>query len=203
MDSQPSDVLAALAADRPPGGAAAAVTDLYRAHALGLTRMAHVMLGDRQGAEDVVHDAFCGLYLRWAKLADPGKALPYLRSCVLNGCRTEIRKSRRRPALEPTGGPADGELAGPADPEAGSAESAALAGEGRRAVLAAVTRLPHRQREVLVLRYYLGEPDEAIAELLGIAGSTVRSTLHRALARLGAELPADSLPANSRPRRLS
>ena len=62
----------------PPGpvsAAAEAVTALYRAHALGLIRLAVVMLGDRAAAEDAVQEAFCGLYRRWHGLSDPGKAL--------------------------------------------------------------------------------------------------------------------------------
>ena len=52
---------------------AEAVTALYRAHALGLIRLAVVMLGDRPAAEDAVQEAFCGLYRRWHSLADPGQ----------------------------------------------------------------------------------------------------------------------------------
>jgi DNA-directed RNA polymerase specialized sigma24 family protein len=81
---------------REKADAETAVTALYRAHALGLTRLAHVMLGDQSGAEDIVHDAFYGLYRRWDKLADKQKAQQYLRSSVLNGCRTELRRGRRR-----------------------------------------------------------------------------------------------------------
>lgn len=158
--------------------AEAAVTALYRQHALGLTRLAHVMLGDRPGAEDVVHEAFYGLYRRWDRLKDPAKAPQYLRSSVLNGCRTQLRRSR-----PPGGTPAD--RAGAIQP---SAEADVLAGEDRRDVLAAITRLPDRQREVLVLRYYLDEPEGVIAAALGIGASTVRSTLSRALKALGADL---------------
>jgi DNA-directed RNA polymerase specialized sigma24 family protein len=43
-----------------------AVTALYREHAAGLTRLAVAMLGDRPAAEDVVQEAFCGLYRRWS-----------------------------------------------------------------------------------------------------------------------------------------
>ena len=50
--------------------AAQAVTALYEAHAVGLIRLAVVMLGDRAAAEDVVQEAFCGLYRRWGQLAD-------------------------------------------------------------------------------------------------------------------------------------
>ena len=45
-----------------PADSAAAVTALYRDKALTLTRLAYIMLGSRAAAEDVVHDAFCGLY---------------------------------------------------------------------------------------------------------------------------------------------
>ena len=57
-------------ADVSPGtkDRAAAVSVLYAGHALGLIRLAHIMLGNRQAAEDVVHDAFLGLYRRWPHL---------------------------------------------------------------------------------------------------------------------------------------
>ena len=65
-----------------------AVINLYRVHVLGLTRLAVVMLGDRPAAEDVVQEAFCGLYRRWHSLSDTAKALSYVRSSVINGCRS-------------------------------------------------------------------------------------------------------------------
>jgi DNA-directed RNA polymerase specialized sigma24 family protein len=68
------------------------VTALYHEHALGLTRLAHVMLGDRAAAEDVVQEAFTGLFRRWMFIDDTDKAPAYLRSAVLNGCRTVARR---------------------------------------------------------------------------------------------------------------
>ncbi len=50
------------------------VTALYEAHALSLTRLAYVMLGDRPAAEDVVQEAFLGLYKRWSHLRDTAGA---------------------------------------------------------------------------------------------------------------------------------
>ena len=50
---------------RETPGAAASVTALYAEHALGLVRLAMVMTGDRAAAEDIVQDAFFGLYRRW------------------------------------------------------------------------------------------------------------------------------------------
>src|SRR5262245_31164754 len=73
---------------------AEAVADLYRGHALGLLRLALIMVGDRPSAEDVVQDAFFGLYRRWPDLRDRDKALTYVRSAVLNGCRSTLRRRR-------------------------------------------------------------------------------------------------------------
>ncbi len=152
--------------------AAAAVSALYREHALGLIRFARLLLGNRAGAEDVVHDAFCGLYRRWEHLDDPAKALGYVRSSVLNGCRSVQRRSRLAERLVIY------------QPSAISAEAAALTGEERREVVRALRRLPQRQREVLVLRYYLDLSDEQIAADLGISQATVRSARRRALLSL-------------------
>jgi hypothetical protein len=74
-----------------------AVTVLYRAHALRLTRLAYVMVGDRGLAEDIVQEAFAGLHRRWGRLSDPAKAVFYLRSSVLNGCRTVLRRAGSAP----------------------------------------------------------------------------------------------------------
>ena len=63
-----------------------------------------------------------------------------------------------------------------------------LSGEERDDVVRALGRLPHRQREVLVLRFYLELPDEQIARVMSIGQSTVRSTAFRALEALGRSL---------------
>jgi RNA polymerase sigma-70 factor (sigma-E family) len=155
-----------------------ALAALYRAHAVGLVRLAHVMVGDIPTAEDVVQEAFCGLYRRWGQLADQQKALHYLRASVLNGCRSALRRGRVRDRHATS-----------AEPTATiSAETAALAIQEQRMVMEAIRRLPDRQREVLILRFYLDEPEAEIARLMGIQQGTVRSTTHRALAALGHQL---------------
>jgi RNA polymerase sigma-70 factor (sigma-E family) len=153
--------------------AEAAVTALFELHALGLVRLAYVMLGDRAAAEDVVQDAFGGLYRRWSHLSDKDKALQYVRSSILNGCRTVLRRRPNHGLLAAYQAPAV------------SAESAVLTSEQRGEVMRALRRLPHRQREVLVLRFYLDESEAEIARVMGISQSTVRSTGHRALVALG------------------
>jgi RNA polymerase sigma-70 factor (sigma-E family) len=158
-------------------GATAAVTALYQTNALSMVRLAHVILGDRSAAEDVVQDAFSGLYRRWGRLSDPDKALPYVRTSVLNACRTALRRGRREFSAE---WPDD--VARPAQ----SAGREATSDEDERVtVIAALRRLPVRQREVLVLRFYLDMTDQEIADQMGIGASTVRSSAHRALVAVG------------------
>jgi len=156
-----------------PAERAAAVSTLYADHALSLVRLAHIMLGSRQAAEDVVQEAFLGLYRRFAQLDDPSRALGYVRSSVLNGCRSALRRRRTL------------DLDGAHQPPVTSAESAVLSAEERRELLAALRALPPRQREALALKFYLDLPEQEIADAMGIGQSTVRSTLHRGLAALG------------------
>jgi hypothetical protein len=69
-----------------------AVGALYQASVVSLIRLAWIMLGDRPSAEDVVQEAFCDLYRRWDRLARADSALYYVRSSVLNGCRSVLRR---------------------------------------------------------------------------------------------------------------
>ncbi len=154
------------------------MTALYEAHALGLIRLAVVMLGDRPAAEDVVQEAFYGLYRRWHSLSDTAHALAYVRSSVINGCRSALRRRVRQFTLA---GFADADQPGESD----SAEAEALLGEEHRQVLLAMRRLPSRQREALVLRYYLDLDEAEIAASMRISRGTVKSTTSRALAALG------------------
>jgi RNA polymerase sigma-70 factor (sigma-E family) len=150
---------------------AAAVTALYRAHALGLTRLALVMVRDTQTAEDIVQDAFCGLHRRWGNLRDDASALAYVRSAVLNGCRSEFRRrkvSRRQLSDVPVW----------------SAESAAMASEERREVLRALLRIPARQREALILRYYLDLSEAETASAMRISRGAAKSNAARGIAAL-------------------
>jgi RNA polymerase sigma factor (sigma-70 family) len=156
-----------------------AVAVLYRAHALPLTRLAYVMVGDRGLAEDIVQEAFAGLRRPSARLSDTRKAIGYLRASVLSSCRTVLRRSSAARALTlvDIG-------AGPATVVA-CAETAALGGAERRALMSAMRRLPATRRETLVLRLCLDEPEAEIARLTRIRPGAVRPTAYRALAALG------------------
>ena len=156
--------------------AAAVVAGLYEATAVSMIRLAYVILGDRHTAEDVVQEAFCNLFRRWDRLPRVDGAEFYVRASVLNGCRSVLRRRavRGRRVLY--------ELPAP------SAEAAVLTDEERDELLRAVELLPTRQRETLVLRYYLDLPDDEIARLMAVGQSTVRSTAHRALLALARTL---------------
>ncbi len=163
---------------------------LYAEHALGLVRLAVIMLGDQGTAEDAVHDAFLGLYRRWDSLADASSALAYVRSSVLNGCRSVLRsQARRRGVLSLGAGAGAGAGAGTASfaepPPLESAEALALLGEEHREVLAAIRRLPDRQREAVVLRYYLDMTEEQAARAMGVSRGTVKSATSRGVAAVG------------------
>jgi RNA polymerase sigma-70 factor (sigma-E family) len=157
------------------------VASIFAEHHVGLVRLALIMVGDQASAEDVVQEAFERTCARRGRLRDDGKLLAYVRSAVLNGCRSVLR--RRATVFRKTP---------PYDPPVWSAESAALLGEERRAVLLALRGLPGRQREALTLRYYFDLTDQEIAETMKISASTVRSTVARGLAALGRALGEDS-----------
>jgi RNA polymerase sigma-70 factor (sigma-E family) len=160
--------------------AACEVTALYQVHALGMVRLAVIMLGDQEAAEDVVQDAFLGLYRRWDKLTDTSRALAYVRSSVLNGCRTVLRRKSRHTRIAF------------AEPDFESAEAGALAGEEVRQVAAAIRKLPNRQREALVLRFYLDMDEGEVAEAMRISRGSVKSATSRGIAALGRMLKEDS-----------
>ena len=163
----------------PPEAAHGDITSLYQDHALGLARLALLMLGDADAAQDVVQDAFLGLHRRWDKLSSTAAAPAYLRASVLNGCRTALRK-RSRPAPDDAWRPLE------------SAEATLMHAEEQRVVLAAVRRLPARQREALVLRYYLDMTEDQAARAMGVSRGTVKSATSRAVAAVGRMLKGES-----------
>ena len=166
-------------AETAGGAAQRHVTTLYEVHAPGLARLALVILGDQGSAEDVVQDAFFGLYRRWDNLADPSAALGYLRTSVLNGCRVAMRR-RSRPGVVPDARPLE------------SAEATVLHAEDQRALIAAVRRLPARQREALVLRYFLDMTEDQAAEVMRVSRGTVKSATSRAIAKVGRIMKEES-----------
>jgi RNA polymerase sigma-70 factor (sigma-E family) len=176
--ADPGPVAGALSRAATPGavtprvaGQAAdeAVTVLYQAHYAALVRAAALLVGDVATAEDVVQDSFIAMHRTWWRLRDTSRALPYLRRVVINRSRSVLRHRAVTERHAPT-----------AAPELRSAEENALALAERSSVLAALSTLPCRQREVVVLRYYADLSEAEIARTLGISRGAVKSHASRA-----------------------
>lgn len=154
------------------GGPEDALAALFQRHYPVLLRTAYAMLGTREGAEDAVQDAFVSLFRNWDRLRDPQAAEAYLRSAVLNRCRSGIRSRIRDRAL------ADRRLgivrAVGSDEAYSSRQDAIL-------VAQALRQLPARQREVIACRYLLELSVAETAETLGISGGSVKRHAHRGL----------------------
>ena len=141
----------------------------YRA----LVRVAFLLLGTTESAEEVVQDVFVRAHLRWDRLDG---AAGYLRTSVVNGCRDRLRRRGRLRARLPR--LIDAPTAH--DGSAGSDDALEL----HRALL----ELPLRQRTAIVGRYFCGWDDDTIAEVIGARPGTVRSLISRGLVALRLDL---------------
>jgi RNA polymerase sigma factor (sigma-70 family) len=203
-------------ADRAPAPVPRSTVDLesaYRDQYASLVRLASILVDDVGTCEEVVQEAFVRVWQRGGALREADRLPAYLRSAVLNGARSHLRKVvvRRRhlssvppPAAGSEAGTGAGAGAGPgAGRGAGAAglgggtdveavgtdtgegpEAGAVASDETRQVLAALRTLPDRQREVLALRYYMDLSEAEIAVTLGISPGSVKTHAHRGLAAL-------------------
>ena len=149
-----------------------AVTALFDQHHTQLVRLA-VLLGADGDAEDVVAEAFCELYRRWPRLRDPQAAPAYLRSVVINLVRMRLRHLQvvRRHHPDQV-------------EDAGSAEQEVVLREDHREVVRALRELPERQRQALVLRYWLDLREAEVAAAMGISTGAVKAHTSRGMAAL-------------------
>ena len=150
-----------------------AVAHLYAAHWRSLVRLAALLMGETASAEEVVADAFVALHRRWSRLQDPQAAFAYLRASVVNGSRS-VRRHRD----------VEVRYRQPASPEPAGPEEAAVQADEDARVMSALRRLPRRQQEVLVLRYYAEASEAEIAETLGISRGAVKSHASRGVRAL-------------------
>ncbi len=146
---------------------------MFRRHYTALLRLAVVMVGDRGAAEDAVQDAFVSLHRNWSALREPDAAEAYLRSAVLNRCRSWVRRQvtqrTKRPLL----------LVGDASPN--GPEHTTVVRDEVGSLVAAMRTLPRRQREVLACRFVLELSVAETAELLDISQGSVKTHSHRGL----------------------
>jgi RNA polymerase sigma-70 factor, ECF subfamily len=152
-------------------GSADALAELFERYWPVAWRTAYALLADRTAADDAAQD---GLQRAFGSLGrfERGRPFePWLKRIVANRALDELRRERRRPALE-----ARAPRIQPREPD----EAPALA--------AVVAALPEEKRVVVVLRYWLDLSVDEIAAELGLPRGTVGSRLSRALDDLRLEL---------------
>ena len=140
----------------------ASFDDLYRDEYGPMVRLARGLVDTQEIAEEIVQDAFARVYERWNRLDNPGG---YLRTAVVNGARSELRKRevRRRIGIRPFIPPQP---------------------EDRDYLLDALDQLPPRQKTILVLKFYADMTEKEIAQAMGVRPGTVKSATSRGLAEL-------------------
>ena len=135
--------------------------ELYAAEFVPLVRLATLMTGHPELARDVVQDAFVKLLVKWSTVRNPSA---YVRRSVVNGCKSHHRREGRRHR--------DDSLAD---------RSAPLQIDHTLATLAA---LSHKQRAIVILKYYEDRSEAEIADIVGCRPGSVGPTLQRALGKL-------------------
>lgn len=141
---------------------ASAVEGLWRDEYGDMVQLAHALVDSAERAEEIGQEAFAQLLRRIEKVQLPGA---YLRTAVVNGATSELRRREVRRRIYPRWSPS-------VTPAADEYLADALAG------------LTPKRRIVLVLRFYAGMADIEIAEHLGVRRATVRSLAARGLADL-------------------
>jgi RNA polymerase sigma-70 factor (sigma-E family) len=150
--------------------------DLYVRHLPGAVRVASLITGDADLAQDIAHDAFLRSVGRFRHLRQPEAFDAYLRRAVVNACTSHFR--RRKVETAYLRGQARG-TAPADDPD-----------HGRRDELrAALSALPARQRAAVVLRYYADLSEQQAGEALGCSAAAVRSMVARAMETLRERIP--------------
>lgn len=141
--------------------------ELYNAEFARLVRLATLLTGRPEAARDVVQDAFVKLHVRWATVRNPGA---YVQRSVVNGSRSHHRRAARD-AARARAAAATADVAGPLDVDH---------------TFATLAVLSHRERAIVVLKFYEQRSEAEIADLVGCRPGSVGPTLQRALAKLRA-----------------
>jgi RNA polymerase sigma-70 factor (ECF subfamily) len=192
MDPQPPgpDDRALMA--RLAAGDREALAPLVERHYARLYRIALAYLRQREDALDVVQEAFVRTYQSASRWDGSAAAGPWLTRVTVNLAIDRWRRNRRRgETFAPLAD--DDHAASLADRDA-SAERDVRSREAGERVARALRVLPERQRAVVVLRHYQDLSLEEIAAALGMSLGTVKSSLHRALARMRERLAEEGRP---------
>jgi len=147
----------------------------FAAHHADLARLAYLITGDANAAEDIAADSLVEIWRHWARVEAAQSPLAYARGVLANLARNWIRRQRRdRLGLL--------NLKRFAEEFRGSDVPAVLD------VRDALRRLPLRRRECLVLRYAFDVPEREVATILGISVGTVKSQTSRGAEQLAGYL---------------
>jgi len=163
--------MTAYAPDAP--GARDDFSEYVAARRSTLLRAACQLTANPADAEDLLQEGLVKVYRAWNRIADKRVAHAYVRRTMSNH---QISQWRRHRVDEY---PASDEL-----PDSPVWDLDAERVELRTVLHRALATLPHRDRQVLALRYYGSYTDSEIAERLGMSVGTVKSTLWRALRKL-------------------
>lgn len=165
-------------------GAHASVTDDADRHALlaimfrqegpSLVRLARIFTDDRNAAEDLVQEAFIRLYRSAHKVRDRTRLPAYLRSIVLNLARDHNRRGLLSLRHQQTAQVIDAE----------SPDEQIFRSESQARVIESLGQLSPRQRDCLVLRFFLELSEREIAENLNISPNSVKTHTRRGMAAL-------------------
>ena len=136
-------------------------------------RLAGLILGSFNDAEDATHDAYVRAWDRVGSLRDPAGFQAWFDRILVNVCRDRLRRSRIVRFV-----PVDGEAAGRPAPDVFEPLA------GARDLLAALAGLEPDLRVAVVLRYWADLTVDDVAARMGIPAGTVKSRLHRALGQM-------------------
>lgn len=142
--------------------------EFFDAEFRGLRRVAYLLTGDWSEAEDLAQEAMVRVYRSWGRIRE--KPAAYARTVLVNRHRSLLRRAK----VEARHAVARQPMRSVADPP----------GDDHVVVWQALSHLPVREREALVLRYYEDMPQQEIAQILKIPVGTVKSLTHGAIARL-------------------
>jgi RNA polymerase sigma-70 factor (sigma-E family) len=158
---------------------ASLIERLYHREAQSLVRLARLFTDDRTGAEDIVQEAFIRLYHAADRIKDPERSTAYLRSIVLNLARDHNRRGLL--SLRHQDSMIDRRV-----PEA--PEASALRNESQTEVINALNSLSPRQRDCLILRFFMELTEREIATTLAISPNSVKTHCQRGMAILATML---------------
>ena len=168
--------IAATTVAEAAAGNADALAGIVDAYHDDMARIAYVICGNQDAAQDAVQAAWPVAWRKLGSLRDPDALRPWLMSVAANQARQAMRKDRRHPVVEIE--VADiGSTAGDPSHRAAAVDLAA-----------ALHRLPPDDRAILALRHVAGFDSNEIGTALGMSPSSVRSRLARVIARLREEL---------------